>query len=388
MKRVFLIVLDGFGIGYMPDAAKYGDEGSNTLKTVIKSKMFNTPTLRDMGLFNIDGIDYAEGVENPIASYARMAESSSGKDTIIGHWEICGLESDSPLPLYPNGFPQSIIDEFSRRTGRGVLCNRPYSGTEVIKDYGQEHMRTGDLIVYTSADSVFQIAAHEDVVPVEQLYDYCRIAREIMQGEHAVGRIIARPFSGKYPDFYRTKNRKDFSLEPMSGTLLELLKGANFETISVGKVYDIFAGKGITASYKTKDNRDGMHKTIELAKNNFNGLCFVNLVDFDMKFGHRNDLDGYAAALSEFDLQLRELLGYLRQNDTLIITADHGCDPGYPGTDHTREYTPMLIWGENIKGGINLGTRDSFSDIAATIAEIFDISYNLHGHSFLEKIVG
>lgn len=387
MKRVFLIVLDSVGIGCMPDAEEYGDEGCNTLKSVVNSKKLNIPMLCKMGLFNIDGIDFAKQFKYPIASYARLAESSKGKDTIIGHWEICGLESDRPLPTYPDGFPQNIIDKFEQRIGRKVLCNKPFSGTEVINSYGELHMRTGDLIVYTSADSVFQIAAHEEIVPLEQLYNYCEIARKIMQGKHAVGRIIARPFKGEYPNFYRTANRKDFSLEPSSETLLDLLKNAGLQVISVGKIYDIFAGRGITEKYKSKDNNEGMDITIQLAKSNFTGMCFVNLVDFDMKYGHRNDIDGYANALSEFDIKLIELLDCLKADDILIITADHGCDPGYPGTDHTREYTPMLIFGEKIKKGINLGTREGFSDIGATIADTFGITYNLKGRSFFAQVI-
>lgn len=383
-KRVFLIVLDSFGIGELPDAKAFGDSGSNTLKAIRNHPYFNCPNLALLGLFNIDGV--GGGVEKPRASYAKMKEQSKGKDTTVGHWEIAGLISENPLPTYPNGFPSEVITEFSRLTGRGVLCNKPYSGTEVIKDYGNEHIKTGDLIVYTSADSVFQIAAHEDVVPVEQLYKYCEIARGMLVGKHGVGRVIARPFTGEYP-FERTPRRHDFSITPPSTTMLNVLSSAGLDVISVGKINDIFAGSGVTESNLTTSNMDGMEKTSAISKRDFNGLCFVNLVDFDSKYGHRNDIEGYAKAMSEFDSWLGEFLPSLRKNDVLIITADHGCDPSTPSTDHSREYTPMLIYGDKVKSGINLGSRDSFADIGATVCEILGQSaQKINGKSFYDKV--
>ena len=367
-RRIFLIVLDSYGIGELPDAKEFGDEGCNTLRSITGSKEYDTPFMKEMGLFNIEGVKCGEGVKEPTAAYARLAETSKGKDTTIGHWEIAGIISKRPLPTYPEGFPQELLDKFSQLTGRGVLCNSPYSGTEVIKDYGKEHLETGALIVYTSADSVFQIACHEDKVPVSELYRYCEIAREVMVGEHGVGRIIARPFNGEYP-FTRTPRRHDYSLLPPKDTMLDLLKKAGYDVISVGKIYDIFAGRGVTESNLTKSNEDGMRKTIEIQDRDFSGLCFVNLVDFDMKFGHRNDVSGYANALSEFDSLLGEFLPKMRDEDVLIITADHGCDPVTVSTDHSREYVPMIIYGKGIKSGVNLNTRASFSDISATILE-------------------
>lgn len=383
-KRVFLIVLDSFGIGELPDAKEFGDSGSNTLNAIRNHPDFCCPTLEFLGLFNIDGVD--GGTENPEASYAKMAEQSKGKDTTVGHWEIAGLISEKPLPTYPNGFPAKVIDEFSRLTGKGVLCNKPYSGTEVIKDYGDEHIKTGDLIVYTSADSVFQIAAHEDVVPVAKLYEYCEIARGMLVGKHGVGRVIARPFTGSYP-FERTPRRHDYSLDPPKATMLNVLKDAGLDVISVGKINDIFAGSGVSESNVTSSNTDGMNKTTEIAKRDFNGLCFVNLVDFDSKYGHRNDVAGYAKAMSEFDAWLSGFLGALKENDVLIITADHGCDPSTPSTDHSREYTPMLIYGDKIKSGINLGTRATFADIGATVCEILgQNAQKISGKSFYDKV--
>ncbi len=384
-KRAFLIVLDSVGIGEMPDAGLWKDEGSNTLKAVRNHPNFFCPNLTEMGLFSIDGID--EKIPSARTCYARMRESSKGKDTTIGHWEIAGIYSPKPLPTYPNGFPKAIIDAFERATGRGTLCNRPYSGTEVIKDFGEEHLKTGKLIVYTSADSVFQIAAHEDLVPVEELYTYCKIARDLLQGEHGVGRIIARPFVGEYP-FKRSAKRHDYSLIPPADTLPSIMKDEGFDSISVGKIYDIFAGVGFTESYPTVSNMDGMDKTLALAKRDFNGLCFVNLVDFDMVYGHRNDVAGYAKALTEFDARLGELLPLLKEEDILIITADHGCDPSTPSTDHSREYTPMLAYGKKLKAGVNLGTRESFADIGATLLEFFDLpTEKIFGESFLKEIV-
>ena len=384
-KRAFLIVLDSMGIGEMPDSADWMDEGSNTLRSISAHPDFNCPNLERMGLFNIDGVE--GGVDSPRTCYARMTEASRGKDTTIGHWEIAGIYSPNPLPTYPNGFPKDLLDRFEKATGRGVLCNLPYSGTEVIKDYGEEHLRTGKLIVYTSADSVFQIAAHEDIVPIETLYEYCKIARELLTGEHAVGRVIARPFNGVYP-FTRTPRRHDYALLPPKTTMADVLQEKGFDVISVGKIYDIFCGKGFTQSYPTVNNDDGMDKTLSLAKTDFNGLCFINLVDFDMTYGHRNDIAGYARAMTRFDERLGELLPLLKEDDLLIITADHGCDPATPSTDHSREYTPMLAWGKKIKQGVNLGTRDTFADIGSTVLEWFGISSSaIFGNSFLKEIV-
>lgn len=380
-KRFFLIVLDSFGVGELPDAYKWHDEGSNTLGAIRNHPNFNCPELKKLGLFNIDGV--GGGVAAPTASYAKMRESSMGKDTTIGHWEIAGIISPNPLPTYPNGFPKELIGEFEALTGRKVICNKPYSGTEVIKDYGLEHLKTGALIVYTSADSVFQIAAHEDVVPVEQLYGYCEIARNMLVGKHGVGRVIARPFNGEYP-FTRTANRHDFSLLPPRDTMLNLLQRSGYATISVGKIYDIFAGSGVSEIYRTTSNGHGMQVTAELQKKDFSGLCFVNLVDFDMKYGHRNDVGGYAAAATEFDNFLSSFLAGMCEDDVLLITADHGCDPATPSTDHSREYTPMLVFGNRIRSGVNLGTRKSFSDISATVLEYFGVSQaDTQGESFL-----
>ena len=384
MKRAFLIVLDSVGVGALPDAANWGDEGSHTLNAIRNHSAFSCPNLTKLGLFNVEGV--GGGVVSPRTCYARMTEKSKGKDTTIGHWEIAGVYSPKPFPTYPDGFPKEIIDEFEKRTGRGTLCNRPYSGTEVIKDFGKEHIRTGKLIVYTSADSVFQVAAHEDVVPVETLYEYCKIARELLQGEHGVGRIIARPFAGEYP-FQRTPRRHDYSLLPPENTLPAIMKRAGLDVISVGKIFDIFAGQGFTENHPTTSNQDGMEKTLAIAKRDFHGLCFVNLVDFDMVYGHRNDVEGYARAMTEFDARLGELLPLLREEDILIITADHGCDPSTPSTDHSREYTPMLAYGKQLKEGVNLGTRESFADIGATIMEWFALPKGkLTGASFLKEI--
>ncbi len=385
-KRAFLIVLDSVGIGEMPDAALWGDAGSNTLASISKHPEFSCPTLTKLGLFNIDGVN-GEKSNSPRTCYARMAESSKGKDTTIGHWEIAGVYSPKPLPTYPNGFPQEVISAFEKATGRGVLCNRPYSGTEVIKDFGQEHVETGKLIVYTSADSVFQIAAHEDILPVEELYRYCKIARELLQGEHGVGRIIARPFNGEYP-FKRTPRRHDYSLVPPATTALDVLKENGYDVISVGKIYDIFAGKGLTESYPTTGNDNGMETSKKIAERDFNGLCFINLVDFDMVYGHRNDVAGYARALSRFDLWLESFLPCLKEDDLLMITADHGCDPATASTDHSREYTPMLAYGKKLKTGVNLGTRTSFADIGATVLAWFDLPTDqVYGKSFLKEII-
>lgn len=392
-KRVFVIVLDSMGIGEAPDAKKFGDNGANTLRSIRNNKYFYCPNLKKLGLFNIDGVNDSDAknemtrVFHPQASYARLSELSKGKDTIIGHWEIAGIVSEHPLPTYPNGFPKEFIDEFSARTGRKILCNKHYSGTEVIKDHGKEMIDSKDLIVYTSADSVCQIAAHEDVIPIEKLYEYCEIAREMLIGENGVGRVIARPFSGEWP-YERTPNRHDFSLKPTSTTMLDCIKDAGQDVISVGKIYDIFAGVSIDESNRTTDNLNGMNITLKMLDKDFKGLCFTNLVDFDMKYGHRNDVDGYAKAMSEFDKWLPKFIDGMKEEDLLIITADHGCDPGMKrSNDHTREYIPMLAFGQPIKSGINLGTRSGFCYISATILDYLNIDKkNTSGSSFLPKI--
>ncbi len=386
MKRAFLIVLDSVGIGEMPDAREYGDEGSNTIRAAATSQYFNMPNMDELGMFTIDGLtDMNKGTKPKTGAVARMTEASKGKDTTIGHWEISGIISESPLPTFPEGFPRELLDEFEARTGRKVICNKPYSGTEVIKDYGKEHVDTGALIVYTSADSVFQIAAHEDVVPVSELYRYCEIAREVCTGKFGVGRIIARPFEGEYP-YKRTANRHDYSLVPPKKTMLNILSEAGFDVLAVGKINDIFAGSGITEMVRTKNNAEGIERTLEYMKKDFNGLCFTNLVDFDMVYGHRNDAEGYAKALAYFDEKLPELIAGLREDDILMITADHGCDPVTPSTDHSREYTPLVMYGSHIKKGVNLGTRDSFADIGASILDYFGIKDGIQGTSFLGEI--
>ena len=384
---MFLIVLDSFGIGEMPDAAKYGDAGRTTISAVSKVAGFNMKNMRSYGLFNIDGVKCYKKSINPKGAFARMTEVSKGKDTTIGHWEIAGIQSEQPLPTFPNGFPEDVIAKFEDLTGRKVICNKPYSGTQVLLDYGQEHVETGALIVYTSADSVFQIAAHEEVVPVEELYKYCEIAREMLVGEVGVGRVIARPFIGEYPEYKRTSNRHEYSLMPPKTTMLDQLKNNDYSVIAVGKINDIFAGKGVTEFVRTKNNDDGMEKTIEFTKKEFEGLCFVNLVDFDMLYGHRNDVEGYANALTKFDGQITEVISNLNDEDILIITADHGCDPTTASTDHSREYTPMVMIGKKVKSGTNLGTRESFADIAATILEYFGIEQEVSGESFLRKVL-
>lgn len=379
MKRIFLIVLDSVGIGAMEDAAEFGDAGCNTLRSASLSSCFQMPNMAGMGLFNIDGIDWKEGAASPTAAYGRMKEASKGKDTTIGHWEIAGIISENPLPVYPDGFPEEILKPFCEMTGRGILCNAPYSGTEVIKDYGDEHVKTGKLIVYTSADSVFQIAAHEDVVPVETLYRYCEMARKLLTGKHSVGRVIARPFTGSSGNYTRTPRRHDYSLLPPAPTMLDAICAAGKEVIGVGKIRDIFAGQGITSYVYTKGNKEGIEKTLQYMEQDFEGLCFVNLVDYDMLYGHRNDIEGYGRALTEFDKALPEIISRLRKDDVLMITADHGCDPGYTAsTDHSREYTPFIMYGHGIKP-VNLGTRETFADIGATVLKYLDVPGNIAG---------
>lgn len=386
MRRVFLIVLDSLGIGYEPDACEFGDVGANTLKSCFGSNHFQIENLIGMGLGNLDGVDYLPKIDSPTMAVARLQERSKGKDTTIGHWEIAGIVSETALPTYPDGFPDEVLVPFCHATGRKVLCNRPYSGTEVIKDFGRQHVETGDLIVYTSADSVFQIAAHEEVVSPEKLYEYCRIARDLLQGEHGVGRVIARPFSGDWP-YQRTSGRHDFSLRPPRKTLLDAVKESGKAVIAVGKINDIFAGYGVTEFTYTSGNTDGMAQTLAYADREFEGLCFVNLVDYDMMYGHRRNVDGYAEALHEFDQWLPQFLSKLRDDDLLIVTADHGCDPGYfKHTDHTREYVPMLAFGKQVRP-LNLDTRMGFCDIAATIADCLGVPFETSGQSFAHEII-
>lgn len=385
-KRVFLIVLDSAGVGEAPDAARFNDVGCDTMGTCVRSGKLNVPNMIKLGLFNLDNTSFRNPVENVIGCYGRMTEESAGKDTTVGHWEIAGLVSRQAMPTYPDGFPKEIMEEFEKQTGRGILCNKPYSGSVVIADYGKEHIETGKLIIYTSADSVFQIAAHEEVVPVEELYGYCKIARNILQGEHGVGRVIARPFIGEHP-FTRTVNRHDFSLEPPRVTMLDAVKAAGKDSIGVGKIYDIFAGRGLTETTPNKGNDINMEVTLEYMDKDFEGICFVNLVDFDMMYGHRNDIEGYTNALNKFDEQLGTVLEKMHEDDLLIITADHGCDPGFKGTDHSREYTPCLCYGKKLKQGVNLGTKNSFADIAKTVTEYLVVPFDGDGESFLDEIM-
>ena len=387
-KRVFLIVLDSFGIGAEPDAAAFGDAGTNTLGAIANHPNFNCPNLRKLGLFNIDGVTAGEKTDAPAAAFARLQEQSMGKDTTIGHWEIAGVVSPNPLPTFPEGFPEELIREYEQKTGHKVLCNKPYSGTDVIRDYGEEQLKTGKWIVYTSADSVFQVAAHEDLIPLEELYDACRKARKLLRGKYGVGRVIARPYVGTVEaGFTRTANRHDFSLEPPARTLLDAVKDAGQEVLAVGKIFDIFAGRGTTDHVYNKSNADGMQHTVDYAKRDFRGLCFVNLVDFDMQFGHRRDIDGYANALTEFDTWLGEFEKTLQEDDLVLITADHGCDPAYTATtDHTREYVPLIALGSQVRPG-SLGTRASFADIAATVAELLGVPFETPGKSFAKELL-
>ena len=369
MKRVFVVVLDSFGIGAAPDAANFGDAGANTLKGVYGTGILSLPTLTSLGLGLIDGVSDIEAVSNPLATYARLQEKSMGKDTTTGHWEMAGVISEAPMPTFPNGFPRELLDKFEAAVGRGALCNLPYSGTDVIRDYGEEHIKTGKLIVYTSADSVFQIAAHEKIVPIDELYRICQIAREMLVGKYGVGRVIARPFVGEAPDFKRTENRRDFSLVPPIDTVLNKLSKSGYDVIGIGKIGDIFAMSGLTETYPTHNNNEGMAKTSELLKKDFNGLCFVNLVDFDMKYGHRQDACGYAGALNEFDAWLANALECLNDDDAIIITADHGCDPTDNSTDHTRECVPFILYGNSIEPE-NLGTIEGYDYISKVVKEI------------------
>ena len=388
MKRVFLIVLDSFGIGAMPDSESFGDVSVNTLASCATSSKLNIPNMIAAGLANIDGVSCLPKAAATNGAYARLTEKSMGKDTTIGHWEIAGLVSPDPLPTYPEGFPEEVLAPFRAATGRGVLANAPWSGTAVLDEFGEEHMRTGDLIVYTSADSVFQIAAHEEIVPLEKLYEYCHIARRQLQGKHGVGRVIARPFVGSGKgNFKRTSNRHDYSLEPPKQTVLDAIKAQGLSSIAVGKIYDIFAGIGTTEHVYNTSNANGMEHALHYADQDFHGLCFVNLVDFDMVFGHRRNIDGYAEALSEFDAWLPKLMEKLGDEDVVMITADHGCDPGYAATtDHTREYVPLLVLGKQVRP-VNLGTRASYADIAATAAQLLGVTLDTPGESFAKEIL-
>ena len=384
-RRLFLIVLDSVGIGEAPDAALFGDEGSNTVRAAVEAGA-DLPNLKKLGLFNIDGMDWTTGEQAPAGAFGRMQEASMGKDTTIGHWEIAGVVSPKPLPTFPDGFPPEIIEKFEHLTGRKVICNKPYSGTQLLLDYGREHVETGALMVYTSADSVFQVAAHEEVVPVEELYRYCEMARELLIGDYAVGRVIARPFIGEYPNYTRTSRRHDFSLKPPRPTMLDAIRDAGLDSIAVGKISDIFAGSGVTEIIRTANNTEGIARTLELLRRDFHGICFVNLVDFDMIYGHRNNAPGYAEALMEFDRALPEICAGLKKEDLLMITADHGCDPSTPSTDHSREYTPLVAWSPSVFPGTNLGTHSTFADIGATAVDFFGLENHTDGSSFLPEI--
>ncbi|MCD7888838.1 MAG: phosphopentomutase [Oscillospiraceae bacterium] len=386
MKRVFLIVLDSVGCGALPDADLFGDEGTNTLRSCYNTGILNIPNMQKMGIGNIEGLSFLGETANPTAAVARLREKSMGKDTTTGHWEMAGIVSNKPMPTFPNGFSEEILNEFSEKTDRGVLCNLPYSGTDVIRDYGEEHIKTGKLIVYTSADSVFQIAAHTDVVPLEELYEDCRIARKILTGDNAVGRVIARPFTGKPGNFTRTADRKDFSLEPTSVTMLDALKASGKDVIAVGKITDIFAARGITKSLLSHGNPDCMRDTIVAKKMDFEGLAFTNLVDFDMVYGHRNNAVGYATALNEFDSWLGGFVADMKPDDILMITADHGCDPGDVSTDHSREYVPLIVYGKKVNP-VNMGTLQSFTGIASTVCDYFNVESHFFAESFLGEIL-
>ena len=388
IKRAVLIVLDSVGVGELPDAADYGDEGSNTLKNIYKhAENFSLPNLEKLGILNIDGFEDLKGSDKYLASVAKCGQKSKGKDTTTGHWEISGLVLDKPFPTYPEGFPEDLILEFEKRVGRKVIGNYPASGTEIIKLLGREHVETGNLIVYTSADSVFQIAAHEELVPLEELYNICRIAREMLKGEHGVGRVIARPFIGEEGSYTRTENRKDYSLEPYKDTMLDFVKNSGREVYAIGKIEDIFVNKGITNSNHTRNNEEGIEAIILAVKEDFDGLIFTNLVDFDMVYGHRNNVQGYADALMYFDKKLPEIIAALKEDDLLIITADHGCDPTTESTDHSREYIPLIFYGKNIKSNNNLGILDSFAYIGKTVLDIFDIENDLQGISVKNQII-
>lgn len=388
INRVVLFVLDSVGIGALPDSEKFGDKGVNTLGNIAKAaKDFKIPNLKAMGIGNIEGVDAIESVANPIGAFGRSAEASNGKDTTTGHWEIAGLYLEQPFQTYPDGFPEHIISAFEKETGRKVLCNKPASGTVVLDELGEEHMKTGNPIVYTSADSVFQIAAHEDIIPLDELYKMCAFSRELLRGEDQVARVIARPFVGEPGKFERTPNRRDYSVKPYGKTVLDIAKASGFEVKAVGKIVDIYDGEGITEDVHTKDNMDGVDQTLNYLKQDFKGILFSNLVDFDAKYGHRRDVVGYQRALEEVDARLPELMSALKEDDVLFIMADHGNDPTYEGTDHTREYIPILVYGDKIKAGVDLGTRKTFADIAATVSEMLNIDKTPYGESFMKEIL-
>jgi len=384
IKRVFLVVLDSFGVGELPDAKRFGDEGSNTLLSVETSKYLKVPNMQKMGLFNINDFD-ENRVERTNATYFKMSEESNGKDSTVGHWEIAGVVTKEPLPTFPNGFPDEILDEITKEWGVGYLCNKVYSGTEVIKDYGEEHLKTGKPIIYTSADSVFQVACHKDVMSVEKLYELCEIARRLLKGKYGVGRVIARPFEGEHP-FKRSAERHDFSIDAPEKTILDYISENGKDMISIGKIEALFAGRGITKVIETSCNKEGMDEMLNVVKTDFNGLCFTNLVDFDMLYGHRNDVDGYAKALSEFDEFLTKFIPKLQKDDVLIITADHGCDPITMSTDHSREYVPVMIYGSSIKKNNQLETQKTFANLGKTILEMLEIPNSLYGESFYNEI--
>ncbi|HOP72490.1 MAG TPA: phosphopentomutase [Thermoclostridium caenicola] len=391
MKRAIIIVLDSVGIGEQPDAGLYGDEGSNTLGHIclqLKDQpWFSLANMERLGLGHIDGVDYLDKTREPIGAFGRLLELSKGKDTTTGHWEIAGIVMDKAFPVYPNGFPPEIIQAFEEAIGRKTLGNYPASGTQIIDELGAEHMKTGYPIVYTSADSVFQIAAHEEVIPLELLYEMCEKARRILTGDHAVGRVIARPFVGAPGTFRRTANRKDFSLDPIRKTVLDYAAEKGYQVRAVGKIEDIFNGRGITHAVHTHSNMDGVDRTLEWLKEDFEGILFTNLVDFDMLYGHRNNVEGYGRALVEFDARLPEIINAMKDDDILFITADHGCDPETESTDHSREYTPVLVYSRKVRAGVNLGTRKGFSNIAATIADYLGLSADIAGESFLGEIL-
>ena len=384
-RRVVWIVLDSVGIGEMPDAADYGDAGSDTLGNIARARELTLPNLCRLGLANIRPFAGLEPAPSPGGAFGRCALASPGKDTTTGHWEMAGIHLDKPFPVYPRGFPREIMDPFERRIGRHALGNKPASGTEIIKELGAQHMRTGSPIVYTSADSVFQIAAHEDVIPLWELYKICETAREILRGPYEVGRVIARPFTGSPGSFTRTANRHDYAVPPPKGMLLDRLEERGIEVSSVGKIFDVFLGRGIRDHVKTKDNQDGMAKTLEAMDALERGLIFVNLVDFDQQYGHRNDVEGYAAAIEQFDAWLPDLLRKLNDGDLAILTADHGCDPTTPSTDHSREYVPLLVCGPKVRAGVDLGVRDTLSDVGQTVAENFETAIG-RGISFLSSV--
>ena len=389
MKRAILVVLDSVGVGELKDAKLYGDEGSHTLDHVYeKCKGLNINELEKLGIGNIEGVNGPKKYDKAMGAFGRCEEASKGKDTVTGHWEIGGVILEEPLNTYPNGFSEEIINEFKKRAKvEGILGNIVASGTQIIEDLGEEHVKTGYPIIYTSADSVFQIAAHEDVISVERLYEMCEIARNMLVDKWAVGRVIARPFIGEAPNVKRTSNRRDYALDPFNKTMLEYLKDANYEVAAVGKIEDIYNGKGVTSAVHTKSNMDGVDKTLEYMDTVKEGLIFTNLVDFDMMYGHRNDPEGYGKALEDFDNRLQEIYSKMAEDDILIITADHGCDPTTSSTDHSREHIPVLVYGKNVKPGVNIGTRETFADIGKTILDFFNVQNELVGKSFLNDII-